>query len=311
VTSNTGTSVRVEWTEPYNGGSAITALVIEIRAADGASYSGVPLYCNGESDATVRARGYCVIPMSAVRAAPHSLQPGDLVVARLRASNAVGSSPFSEDGVNPGQSYADVRTAPHTPPSPPVRGPATSLDRIEAVVQALAGAATGGSPILSYHVEYDAGTAGAAWTELQGYSSNSLSLAVIKTGLAPATVYQARYRARNAFGWSPAYSDAAAIATTAAPGQVDAAAVTVVKVGTNVQVTWSPAADNGSPVSRYEVLFAESPAGAAAFVEETSFCDGSEPAVVEAAECTIPMSRFWLTTAASPFGYVQGDALAL
>jgi hypothetical protein len=311
VTSNTGTSVRVAWTEPYSGGSPITALLIEIRAADGVSFAAQPLYCNGLTDTTVLAQGYCAIPTSALRAAPHNLPQGALVVARLRASNAVGSSPYSDDGVLPGVSYADVRTVPHTPPSPPARGPATSTGQIEVVVPALTGALTGGSPILSYEIEYDAASAGASWTELQGYSSNSLSLSVVKPGLPAATVFQVRYRARNAFGWSASYSEVAAIATVASPGAVPAPSITATKVGTNVRVAWAAAADNGSPVSRYEVLFATRPSASPVFAEETAFCDGGEAAVLLAQECTIPMSRFWLSTTASPFQYVAGEAISL
>jgi len=124
-------------------------------------------------------------------------------------------------------------------------------------------------------------------------------------------VYQVRYRARNLFGWSPSYSDAATIAAVAAPGLVPAAGVVLAKVGTNVRVTWSPPADNGSPLTRYELRFAESAAEGAAYTEESVHCDGSQQAILLAAECTIPMSQFWLATTASPFGYAQGEALVL
>ncbi len=70
-----------------------------------------------------------------------------------------------------------------------MRGLLTSTTRIEVLVQALTGADTGGDPILSYNIEYDTGTSGATWTELQGYSSNSLALSVIEAGLAVATNY--------------------------------------------------------------------------------------------------------------------------
>ena len=81
-------------------------------------------------------------------------------------TNAVGSSPFSVDGIIIGQIYADVRTVPLKPSSLPTRGPSTSITQIEAVVQALTGLQTGGSPILSYHIEYDAATSGTTWEEL-------------------------------------------------------------------------------------------------------------------------------------------------
>jgi len=128
ITSNTGTSVRISWVEPYNGGSPITAIQIEIRSSDNTSFYSELLYCNGVTDTSVRARGYCVIPMSALRVAPHSLQQGNLVVARIRASNAVGNSPYSDDAVISGRSYADIRTKPVTPSNPPARGPLTSLN---------------------------------------------------------------------------------------------------------------------------------------------------------------------------------------
>lgn len=70
------------------------------------------------------------------------------------------------DAVAPIPTHADVKTEPHTPPIPPSRGGLTSTDAIEVVVAELAGVETGGDAILSYHVEYDAGTGGATWTEL-------------------------------------------------------------------------------------------------------------------------------------------------
>lgn len=85
----------------------------------------------------------------------------------------------------------------------------------------------------------------------------------------------------------------------------------MVKVGGYVQVSWDPAADNGSPVTRYEILFASSTVVSPTFVEEVSSCDGREQAVLLALECTVPMSRFWLSTVASPLHYVQGDPIAL
>jgi hypothetical protein len=142
---------------------------------------------------------------------------GDIIVARMSTTNAVGTSAYSDSTEISGVTYADVRTFPHQPASPPTRGSGTTLTQIEVVVAALTGTATGGSPILSYHIEYDGASAGATWTELQGYSSNSLSLSVIQAGLTPGTIYQVRYRARTIFGWSVAYSDASTIATIIEP----------------------------------------------------------------------------------------------
>jgi hypothetical protein len=251
VTSNTGTSVQISWSNPYNGGSSITSLSVEIRTADGVTFSTEPLYCNADSDVTVMDRGYCVIPMSVLTASPFSLAQGDLVVARLSASNVVGASTYSDESIDVSLTYADVRAVPHTPPNPPSRGDLTSTDTIEVVIEELSGDETGGDTILSYHIEYDAGTSGLSWTELQGYTSNSLKLSVVHTGLTISTSYQVRYRTRNQFGWSSGYSDVATISTVTEPGKVDVASISATIAGTNIVVSWDVPASNGSPILTY------------------------------------------------------------
>lgn len=101
LTANTGTSILVSWSTPYNGGSPITALSIEIRTADGATFAAEPLYCNAASDPVVRERGYCPIPISVLRASPFSLAQGDLVVVRVSATNVVGTSAYSSSNPTP------------------------------------------------------------------------------------------------------------------------------------------------------------------------------------------------------------------
>lgn len=107
-----------------------------------------------------------MIPMSTLRLSPFSLVQGAVIVAKLKATNAVGSSPFSDHAVLGGQSYADVRTVPAKPPTAPTRGAGTTTTTLEVAVAALAGADTGGEPILSYEIDYDGATAGATWTPL-------------------------------------------------------------------------------------------------------------------------------------------------
>lgn len=206
-----------------------------------------------------------------------------------------------------GTTYADVRTAPHRPTSPPTRGSASSTTQIEVVVAALTGAATGGAAILSYHIEFREAGGSGTWAELQGESSNSLSLSATKAGLETSRAYEVRYRARNIFGWSPQYSDVATISTITVPDPVASADISVSVVGSNVVVSWTAPASNGSPVLSHQVSFATSAAADAAFVEEPSFC--SEAQVGVGTSCTIPMSQFWQTTAASPLNMVAGDQI--
>ena len=65
---------------------------------------------------------------------------------------------------------------------------------------------TGGVPITSYQIDYDKNTNSAEWENLKGFSSNDLSLSLVKTGLIINTSYKFRYRAKNIFGWGD-YSD--------------------------------------------------------------------------------------------------------
>lgn len=129
-----------------------------------------------------------MVPTSILTASPFNLVQADTVVAKVTVTNAVGNSPPSDTAIQGGQTYADVRAVPHKPPTKPSRGAATSTTQIEVVIAALTGAETGGEAILSYHIEYyDPVTS--AWVELQGYSSNALTLSVIKSGLTISTSY--------------------------------------------------------------------------------------------------------------------------
>jgi hypothetical protein len=63
-------------------------------------------------------------------------------------------------------------------------------------------AATGGSPILSYSLEVDNGRGG-DFVALYGAASNSMSTIYLLSGMdMRGNVFRARYRVRNAVGWS-------------------------------------------------------------------------------------------------------------
>jgi hypothetical protein len=55
----------------------------------------------------------------------------------------------------------------------PTRGDATTIAQIEAEWTALTGDETGGSAVDSYQLQWDAGSAGAAWYDLQGGPSST------------------------------------------------------------------------------------------------------------------------------------------
>jgi len=84
----------VSWTAPDSGGSAITGYTVLIVQNDGSTYSEEVTNCGmGTNTATS-----CVIPVSALRSAPFSLDWGKSVYAKIIALNAYGGSAESVAG---------------------------------------------------------------------------------------------------------------------------------------------------------------------------------------------------------------------
>jgi hypothetical protein len=67
----------------------------------------------------------------------------------------------------------------------------------------LSGEYTGGSTILSLHLQWDKGTGGETWTTLIGDNPYSTSVTyTYSSGLIESgRIYKFRYRAKNVFGW--------------------------------------------------------------------------------------------------------------
>jgi hypothetical protein len=85
ATSNVGTSIRIDWITPFNGGDPIIAYQVEILHKDGISFSSELTYCNARVDAVIIANKYCVIPTSTLEASPFLLVQGDIVSVRVLA----------------------------------------------------------------------------------------------------------------------------------------------------------------------------------------------------------------------------------
>lgn len=84
--------------------------------------------------------------------APFNLLQGDLIVAHVRASNAYGDGDFSD----PNTTGLSVQTVPHKPLLAPVLV-SQSETSITVQMPEIVGDNTGGSDILSYNLQYDAG----------------------------------------------------------------------------------------------------------------------------------------------------------
>jgi hypothetical protein len=83
--------VKLSWDLPSERSSTIVEYEILIAATDGTTFTEETSHCEGSLAAVVSAR-YCHVPMATLRAAPFSLVYDQLIVAKIRARNAIGWS---------------------------------------------------------------------------------------------------------------------------------------------------------------------------------------------------------------------------
>lgn len=145
TTVESQTYVRIEWTEPYDGSSAITHYEVLIKEKDG-DYSTDSASCDG-SDPSLT---HCDVPMQTLRAEPFNLEQGDIVVAIVRAVNANGEGAYSE----PNSVGVEIEVEPAQMEAP-VRGSGTTETQIELSWTTIEGLSTGGASIDSYNLKWD------------------------------------------------------------------------------------------------------------------------------------------------------------
>lgn len=97
---------------------------------------------------------------------------------------------------------------PLKPASAPTRNSATTQTSITVDYATPTSTYTGGSTILSLHLQYDNATSGATWTTLIGYNPTSTTTTYTISGsqVVTGSTYKFRYRASNIHGWG-SYSD--------------------------------------------------------------------------------------------------------
>lgn len=210
--------------------------------------------------------------MNTFTQSPFSLTEGQSILIKLRALNELDYGPYG----SPSSNLAVIIVVPHTPTSGPVRvNDSTSPTQVTVTMPEVATDLDGGSPILSYSLEWNQGS-GTVFTDLVGLSSDSLVLQFTQSvSGSPGDIYTFRYRVRNVIGWS-GYSPTADIVAASAP--TSPVSVSVALIGTNVQVSWmTPTSTNGDSIIAYKVLILTSTSGV--YAEDTSSC-ASDPSVV-------------------------------
>jgi hypothetical protein len=301
-TAQVATGVRVSWAAPSANHLAIEEYEVTIADASGA-FAERPTLCDG-SGGTVVTDLACVIPMASLTGAPLSLAVGTLIEAKVRARNLRGWGPASA-----ANSAGVLAQAPPTGMAAPSTDPAQTGEAAVYVAWAAltTSAETGGSPATSYHLQWDAGTPGGAWADLQGAqtASSPASLAtsaLLTSAIAPGGVYTFRVRASNVHGWG-AWSSGTAIKAAQVPHQMAAATTSIDAATGGLAIAWVAPADGSDPIDRYLV---EVETAGGAWQATPTGCDGTDAAIVAGAACVVPMSA--LTGAPVSLGF---DVLAV
>jgi len=135
--------------------------------------------------------------MADLRAEPFSLTYDTLVRAKVLARNERGWSAASL----PNSAGAKIQIEPR-PMGVVSRGSLTGPTQIDVYWSAITTPQDGGSPVTSYHLQYDNGTNANNWTDIVGLSPDSKATSILVTSnLESGTVYGFRVRAKNIFGW--------------------------------------------------------------------------------------------------------------
>lgn len=291
IDGSTG-GVTITWTEPTAlGGIAIDSYTIEIQGTDDQWREEAD--CDG-SDPAIRDARSCTIPMATLSSPDHSLPFDDLVYVRILATNTRGDGPLSDVNTD----GARIRQAP-AQMDPPTEGDGTTDSQVEVVWNAVTdpGLPTGNSDITAYKLLWDNGD-GAAVTFVELTLSSALATSHTIVGIETAgSLYRFTIQAVNIYGESVA-STIATIRASDVPSQP--AEVSTTRSGLSLALSVTQPSANGADITATEVRIYSPNAGA--YVEDTTFCDGSTQAFLDNGQCT-----FTFVYLMSTYGYVRGN----
>lgn len=287
------TDIQISWVAPASNGLSITGYKVQLFVPTTLGYVDDATYCTGLGAAATS----CTFPITTLLTT-YSFSKGDLVQARVRASNSKGNGGYSTLNTV----GATVQTVPKAMNAPIKAGTSTST-QLDITWSGLTSTSdTGASAITSYNLEWDQGLGTSVYTELVGETTPYTTTSYSKTSLTPGTSYKFRLRAKNALGWGD-YSSITTMTPYAAPSQMTAVTTTV--VGSNVQISWTAPTSNGASITAYKILIAQS--DGSAYTETTAYCDGTDPQIISDLKCSVPMT----VLTSSPYSLTYGTLVAV
>lgn len=161
----------------------MTSYQVLIQKSDG-SFGQDTVNCDGSQNSIVTNR-QCTIPMTTLMQSPFGLSQGSNVIAKITATNIVGTSIASN--VN-GAPYVTLSTIPNTPSTGPVISD-YSESYITILMPGITAGNTGGSPITSYALYWDNGLSGLYFTPLVGVNTLNMIQTFTATGLTSGQSY--------------------------------------------------------------------------------------------------------------------------
>lgn len=228
--------MTIEWSAPKDtGGCAITGYAVFMAGTEASTVEGAALRTQPGAN-------------SAVITAFSAGQAGTAFVIYLQVLTEAGDSIESEHATI---TLGDV---PSKPPSAPTKvAAASSGSKLLIEYASLVPALNGGLSIESYSLEIDDGLGGEFVVET-GLTTASLATShLLATRIVQGRTYRVRYRAWNAYGWSP-YSETAGILAAQTPDQPSAAPVIEATSDTEIQVRLDLNVGNGgSPITEWSL----------------------------------------------------------
>ena len=179
-----GRNVRISWAAASDNFDPLTRFEVEIQDKAGTWISETTT-CDG-ADETIRTNAECFVPLLTLISSNYLLEQGDRVNIRVAATNKMGTSAYTQiEGV-------PVETVPLKPPAV-TQGDQTTDTQIHVTWNEIVTLTeTGGSPILSYRLDWDDRSDKTVWYTLVGYDSAYLGLTWVQTGALPGETYSFR-----------------------------------------------------------------------------------------------------------------------